>query len=71
MNNKNTTYIDDLNEAPVLTNPSPTFWFNYRHPEGDKKVIVLEDYLIDVDGGTGLDDLIASGTSGICYIAVG
>ena len=57
--------VNDSNEAPVLTNPSPTFWFNYRHPEGDKKVIVLEEYLIDVDGGTGLDDLIASGTSGI------
>ena len=57
--------VNDLNEAPVFTNPSPTFWFNFRHSEGDKKVIVLEDYLIDVDGGTGLDDLIASGQSGI------
>ncbi|MFL2929064.1 MAG: tandem-95 repeat protein [Opitutales bacterium] len=57
--------VNGLNEAPSFTNPNPTFWFNYRHPEGDKKVIVLEDYLLDVDGGTGLDDLIASGQSGI------
>ena len=23
--------VNDSNEAPVLINPSPTFWFNYRH----------------------------------------
>ena len=57
--------VKDVNEEPSFSNPNPTFWINYPHVEGEKKVIVLEQYLSDEDGGKGLDDLIAHGQNGI------
>ena len=57
--------VNDVNEEPSFSSPSPSFWINYPHIEGESKVMVLEDYLSDVDGGIGMDDLIAFGQNGL------